>query len=44
MTSQSYRILYILDAHTAVAPSEDDAQLRVDRVAISRLNAGDAAA
>ena len=44
MTPQPYRILYILDAHTAVAPSEDEAQLRVDRVAISRLNAQDAAA
>ena len=32
---------YILDAHTAVAPSEDDPRLQVDRIAISRLNAGD---
>lgn len=41
MSSQPYRILYILDAHTAVAPSEDDPRLQVDRIAISRLNAGD---
>ena len=44
MSSQPYHILYILDAHTTVAPSEDDPRIQVDRLAISRLNEGDARA
>lgn len=37
----TYRILYILDGHTSVAPSQDDPSIRVDRIGVSLLDSGD---
>lgn len=37
--TQPWRILYLLDAHTSIAPSQDEAPIQVDRLPIARLNA-----
>lgn len=43
-TQKKYRILYILDSHTSIAPSQDEPSIIVNKLGVTPLNAGDTTA